>query len=121
MANSHAARRAHSTAEPAASPRPARPPGLARTPRPARSARPVPAPDRAAADRRRRARHYQLRRRDLVEDLAAGLLLAIMLFVVTAGLGIVALLEFPLVAMLLAPSVIARRRRGRSRARAKRP
>jgi hypothetical protein len=92
-------------AQPQASPR-ARP---AADPTPARRAsRPGWT---AAAERRRRARHYRLLRRDLVEDLGAGLLLSVLLFLFTAGLGVLALIEIPLVGALIAAGVIDRRRR----------
>jgi hypothetical protein len=105
MAHSQAARRAHFTAEPAP---------VVRPERPVRTARPAPTPGTsAAARRRRRARHYRLRRRDLVEDLGAGLLLAVLLFLATAGLGVLALLEIPLVGILVAAGVLDRRRRSR--------
>lgn len=64
----------------------------------------------AAAERRRRRRHFARRRRDLVTDATAGLILAIVLILVTAGLGVLALLLVPLVAGLLAATVIERRR-----------
>ena len=86
-------------------------------PQPARRADPAPwspppPPRRAPTDpeRRRRARHYRLRRRDLLEDLAGGALLAIALLAVTSGLGVLALLEVPLVGILVTVAIITRRR-----------
>jgi hypothetical protein len=68
-------------------------------------------PASATAERRRRARHYRLRRRDLVGDLAAGLVVAILLVAVTAGLGVLALLDLALVGGLVVSGIIGRRRR----------
>ena len=84
-----------------------------------------PPPRRVPTDpeRRRRARHFRLRRRDLLGDLAAGALLAIALLALTSGLGVLALLEVALVAILVAGGVIARRRArrvGASRTRTRR-
>lgn len=90
-----------------------------------------PVPDRAAtrsrpvtervitrdrrAEARRRQRHFRRRRRDLVTDATLGLLLAIVLISVTAGLGILLLLVMPLggalVALTIAERRVARRRR----------
>ena len=96
MAPSHAKGLAHFTPAPKPDPLP-----------PRRSASP-------SVERRRRARHYRLRRRDLVEDLGAGLLGAILLLVLTAGLGMLALLDLALVGGLVVSGVIARRRRRRN-------
>jgi hypothetical protein len=76
-----------------------------------------PSPRQAAADpeRRRRARHFRLRRRDLLEDVAGGALLAIVLLALTSGLGVLALLEVPLAGILVAAGVITRRRGRRAR------
>lgn len=80
--------------------------------RPSRASRPSRRP-RATADRRRRERHYRLRRRDLVQDLGAGLLVAVLLFMLTAGLGVLALIDFALIGLLIGSGVIGRRRRRR--------
>lgn len=64
-----------------------------------------------AADRRRRERHYRLRRRDLLEDLGAGLLVTVLLLMVTAGLGVLALLDLALLVLLVVSGVVERRRR----------
>lgn len=92
----------------------------------AMGARPAPAPVRPAAprrpaprrdttsERRRRERHFARRRRDLLEDAGVATLLAIVLLVATAGLGIVALIMLlvgaTLVASKVAPRMLARRR-----------
>jgi hypothetical protein len=75
-----------------------------------------PAPSRPpgvlATERRRRERHYQLRRRDLLEDLGAGMLVTVLLLTLTAGLGVLALLDLALLGLLAASGVVGRRRRG---------
>lgn len=96
MAPSPAAARARPAAEPS-SPL-----------RPSRASRPSRRP-KATADRRRRERHYRLRRRDLIQDLGAGLLGAVLLFMLTAGLGVLALIDFALVGLLIASGMIGRR------------
>ncbi len=101
MAPPPAAARARPAAEPS------------RPSRPLRASRPSRRP-RATADRRRRERHYRLRRRDLVQDLGAGLLVAVLLFMLTAGLGVLALIDFALIGLLIASGVIGRRRRRRA-------
>jgi membrane protein required for beta-lactamase induction len=73
-----------------------------------------------AAERRRRERHYRLRRRDLLEDLGAGLLITVLLLMLTAGLGVLALLDLALVSLLVVSSLIGRRRRRRDGPRATR-
>jgi hypothetical protein len=86
------------------------------------SARVRPAPHRPApsssrpsgvppTERRRRERHYRLRRRDLLEDVGAGLLVTVLLLMLTAGLGVLALLDVALVALLVASGVVERRGR----------
>jgi hypothetical protein len=78
---------------------------------PDRGAR-APAGDHAARlERRRRRRHLQRLRRDLVADLAAALGLTVAVLVGTAGLGVVALLEIPVAGLVLASFVVERRRR----------
>jgi hypothetical protein len=62
-------------------------------------------------ERRRRERHFRRRRRDLLEDTGIALLLAIILVSVTAGLGVLALLELPVVLALLGSGLAARPRR----------
>ena len=63
---------------------------------------------RSSAERRRRERHLRRRRRDLLADTAFALVLTIMLISVTAGLGVLALLEVP-IAGLVAISLVAER------------
>jgi hypothetical protein len=84
-------------------------------PAPARDAsRNRQSPRAVSAQRRRRQRHFARRRRDLIQDASAALVIAVFLISVTAGLGVLALLEIPLVgaliASLIAERVIARRR-----------
>jgi hypothetical protein len=78
-----------------------------------------PAPTRPsgvpATERRRRERHYRLRRRDLLEDVGAGLLVTVLLLMLTAGLGVLALLDLALLGVLVASGLIERRRRRRAR------
>lgn len=73
-----------------------------------------PAPSRApgarATERRRREQHYRLRRRDLLEDFGAGLLVTVLLIMLTAGLGVLALLDLALLGLLTASGVVERRR-----------
>jgi hypothetical protein len=71
----------------------------------------------ANAERRRRQRHFARRRRDLLEDAGIALLLTLTLLVLTAGLGVVALLELPMAGILAASVVIPRIRRHRRRHR----
>jgi hypothetical protein len=81
------------------------------TPRP-RPWAAAPAQEHAARlERRRRRRHLQRLRRDLVLDLAAALGLTIAVLIGTAGLGVVALLEIPVAGLVLASFVVERRRR----------
>jgi hypothetical protein len=63
-----------------------------------------------AAERRRRERHYRLRRRDLLEDVGAALIMTILLLMLTAGLGVLALLDGVLLGLLVASGVVKRRR-----------
>lgn len=76
--------------------------------------RPPPAPsptqnDRAAKlERRRRAQHFQRRRRDLLQDTALASALTIALVSATAGLGVLALIEMPVAAALIASLLIER-------------
>ena len=92
-------------------PAPDRPP-----PSPPTGVRPpgVRPPGARATERRRRERHYRLRRRDLLEDLGVGLLLTALLLMLTAGLGVLALLDVALVGLLGATGVVERRRRRRA-------
>jgi hypothetical protein len=72
-----------------------------------------------AAERRRRERHFRRRRRDLLQDVGIALLLAIILVSVTAGLGVLVLLEVPIAAGLIGSS-LAERVLGKRRARPRR-
>jgi hypothetical protein len=75
---------------------------------------PSPARRRVSPERRRRERHYRLRRRDLWIDAGLAVALTIALISITAGLGVLALLELPiagaLIASLVAERVVGRRR-----------
>jgi hypothetical protein len=75
----------------------------------------------ASAERRRRQRHFARRRRDLIQDAGAALVIAVFLISVTAGLGVLALLEIPLagtlVVSLIAERSLTRRRSGAPRRR----
>jgi hypothetical protein len=73
---------------------------------PARATRPA----HISSERRRRARHYALRRRDLALDAVAGLLATIVLISLTAGLGVLLLLIIPLAVGLVVSAVLERRR-----------
>ncbi|MDQ6836399.1 MAG: hypothetical protein M3016_09455 [Actinomycetota bacterium] len=63
---------------------------------------------RASRDRRQRERHFRRRRRDLLEDAAFALLATIILISATAGLGVLALLEIPMVGIVVG-SIVAER------------
>jgi hypothetical protein len=104
---------------------PARQPPPVRAPRPRPRARGRPGADRGAApepardhatrlERRRRTRRLQQLRRDLLVDLVAALALTIFVLIVTAGLGVVALLEIPVAGLVIGSFLVERRRRGRS-------
>jgi hypothetical protein len=73
---------------------------------------PAQASRRPSPERRRRERHFRRRRRDLIEDVAIAFSLTIVLLSVTAGLGVLALLELP-IAGLVAASIIVERRRAK--------
>jgi hypothetical protein len=74
---------------------------------------------RARSERRRRERHFARRRRDLLEDTGLALIFTLILISVTAGLGVVVLLEIPLGTALVASVIIPRVRRRRQSARAR--
>lgn len=78
------------------------------------------ADQRAHRERRRRERHWRRLRRDLLEDVLAGLVLMILTLVVTAGLGVVALLEIPAGAAVIGSFVVERSRRAARAPRARR-
>jgi hypothetical protein len=72
----------------------------------------------ARTERLRRERHFRRRRRDLLEDAGLAVLVTIALVSVTAGLGVLALIEVGLAAALTASMFTERaikRRRGRDR------
>jgi len=60
------------------------------------------------AERRRRQRHFRLRRRDLVLDTAMALGLTLILISMTAGLGVLALLELPIAGVLIGSLIVER-------------
>jgi hypothetical protein len=64
-------------------------------------------------ERRRRERHWRRRRRDLLEDVVMGLVLMLVALVLTAGLGVIALLEVPVGAAVVGSFVVERTRRRR--------
>jgi 4-hydroxybenzoate polyprenyltransferase len=71
---------------------------------------------RTRAERRRRERHFARRRRDLLEDMGLAVVFSLILITLTAGLGVIALLELPVSAALVASVLIPRiRRRRRNR------
>jgi hypothetical protein len=83
-----------------------------------RSAKPAPrAPEtqarrpRRSAERRRRERHLRLLRRDLLIDFVCANVVTIVLLSVTAGLGVIALLEIPLGVIIIGSFIVERRRR----------
>jgi predicted lipid-binding transport protein (Tim44 family) len=82
-------------------------------PRPSPARRASAAP--ATLDRRRRERHFARRRRDLLEDLVLGVAFAVMILSVTAGLGVVALIELGTGLGVAAWAAIRRVRRWRAR------
>ncbi|HWK16688.1 MAG TPA: hypothetical protein VNR66_04475 [Solirubrobacteraceae bacterium] len=70
----------------------------------------------ASRERRRRELHLRARRRDLLQDGVAGLLLFLAVLIATPGLGVVALLEGVIVlalAAFVAIRTLIRRRRAR--------
>lgn len=68
-------------------------------------------------ERRRRELHLRRLRRDLLEDFGIAIVLMILVLVITAGLGVVALLEIPVAGAVVASYVLERRRRVKRRAR----
>lgn len=91
-------------------------PGTARTAASSRRSAPAQAQARARAraERRRRQRHFARRRRDLLEDVGLALVLTLVLISFTAGLGVIALLEGPLAAGLIASVLVPRVRQRRA-------
>ena len=74
-------------------------------------------PSRVALERRRRRRLIVRRRRDLLEDGVAAIVLTIVAITLTAGLGVIALIEVPVVLALVLSYLRdrTRRRSGRER------
>jgi Flp pilus assembly protein TadB len=68
-------------------------------------------PTAAASERRRRERHFARRRRDLLEDIGAALVLTVLMLSLTAGLGVIALVELAGTLALTACYVLERRKR----------
>ncbi len=101
----------------ALAPQPRAPRGPApRRPAGRRPAQSRPAQSRPAADRtrRRRVQHVRRLRRDLLEDVGLGLVLTLVALILSAGLGMLAILELPVLAAVagsfVAERVIRRRR-----------
>ena len=83
---------------------------------------PRPQPPRTAPDRQQRSQHFARRRRDLLEDTAAALLLTLLTITLTAGLGAILLLELPVALALITSHLLDRRRHRRhSRPRPQNP
>jgi hypothetical protein len=105
---------------PPAHPRPHRAPHAPAPPDRALPARKQPrAP--ATLERRRRERHLQRRRRDLLVDCAVALLLMIVALVLTAGLGVIALLDIPVIGVLIGSLALERWMRSRHHGRHRAP
>lgn len=68
-------------------------------------------PSQGTLERRRQRRLLARRRRDLLEDSVAALVLTIVAITLTAGLGVIALIELPVVLALVISYVRDRRRR----------
>lgn len=66
-------------------------------------------------ERRRRARHFRARRRDLLQDAVVAAVLTLLALSVTAGLGVLAMLELPVAAGLGAAWLVRRRTQKRRR------
>jgi Flp pilus assembly protein TadB len=67
-------------------------------------------PSRTALERRRRQRVLARRRRDLLEDGVAAIVLTVVAITLTAGLGVIALIEVPVVLALVISYLRDRRR-----------
>ncbi len=68
---------------------------------------------RRPSERARRQRHLRRLRRDLLVDVTSALVLMIVVLSLTAGLGVVLLLEVPVAGLLTLSFVLERRRRSR--------
>lgn len=71
-------------------------------------------------ERRRRVMHLRRRRRDLLEDSVAAIVLMSLALILTPGLGMLAIVEVP-VALLLIATVLAERRVRKRRAAGRTP
>lgn len=78
-----------------------------------------PAAHARRIERRRRELHLRRLRRDLLEDVALAILLMIVTLLMTAGLGVIALLEIPTGAVVLGSFMLERRYRSRDRDRSR--
>jgi hypothetical protein len=81
-------------------------------------------PSRTALERRRRSQHFARLRRDVLEDTAVALLVTLLTIAFTSGLGVIALIELPLVLALIISYLLerrTRRRRGRPRPQTRTP
>lgn len=69
---------------------------------------------RRSLERRRRERHYRLRRRDLLQDILIAVALAFVVLTTSAGLAVVAILMFATGGVLIATIAVERalRRKG---------
>lgn len=83
--------------------------------RPARARAPRTRSPRASSERARRQHHLRALRRDALIDFVAAFVAMVVILIVTSGLGVVALLEIALAAIVVASLVIERRRRRRLR------
>ena len=70
----------------------------------------TPAIHAARRERRRREQHFRRRRRDLLEDFGVAIIVTIVALILTAGLGVLALIEIPVGAAVIASFLIERRR-----------
>lgn len=80
-------------------------------PEPSRSSQTASAAARSRrrnTERRRRERHMRLLRRDLLVDVVLSLVVMVVMLIVTAGLGVIALIEILAGAMMIASFVVRR-------------
>jgi hypothetical protein len=71
-------------------------------------------PAAADLDRRRRSQHFARRRRDLLEDAVAAFLITLLAITLTAGLGVIALIEIPVSLALVGSHLLGRLRHSRN-------
>ncbi len=83
--------------------------------RPAQRRSTASRPRAVSPERARRVRHLRALRRDLLVDFVAAFALMLFVFIATAGLGVVALLEIPIAGLVVASFVVEYRRRRRLR------